>query len=630
MAAKLDKEMLAKNQFWIGLGVFVLCWLIGVILVMAGGDDKPKKAWEDAKGKVEKAKSPRPKTAAYQEPWNKHGETYSHHKDKVWRTAWEWQKDMYTWPEDPDHRIKWPLYPEEPFASTPTEDVNAREKYRNLLYKTQFDGLEQAMTPVEFAGGFDRIVPKQTWDPQRTPTREEIWLAQEDFWVRRELLSVVREAVDAVAWFKEVKVDPKEKLPEGILGRRLFRNPNWELNLLFEKVKDRPQWVISGKSTIKNINVAEVSQILANPRTGKGLPFRLWNPQKGKYDFEVSGEALAYGEQAELKETYKADPINLQKDDFAVEQVLEWELSPVRRIDLLELGKPAQSHRTILTALKIREDLKKLDPEPAEPAAAPAAGAGGAPGAGGPPGGRGSMMGGGMAGPGGAAAATVDSTRVNQIPRPRYLHVKEQARHLPIAMRLIVDQNHINDVLGAVANSRLRVQVTQVTMLHTPNVQRGSHESATTSYGGSGMMPGGPRPGAGAAMGGMFGSAMGGGFRGSMQPPGMGSGPRGGGDGRGGGRPGMRPPVNPSGSAGAPGRPGMGSSPPPGAGPGTRPGGAPGSSPEATAIAPQDNARLVELVVYGLATLYERFPPRSKDAAPGTPAGTPTPTAPKP
>src|SRR5262249_61622859 len=54
-------------------------------------------------------------------------------------------------------------------------------------------------------------------------------------------------------------------------------------------------------------------------------------------------------------------------------------------------------------------------------------------------------------------------TPINKVNRVRYLAVTTTtsnnstltiARHLPIAMRLIVDQSHVHDVLTAVANSR--------------------------------------------------------------------------------------------------------------------------------------------------------------------------------
>jgi hypothetical protein len=53
---------------------------------------------------------------------------------------------------------------------------------------------------------------------------------------------------------------------------------------------------------------------------------------------------------------------------------------------------------------------------------------------------------------------------------------------------------------------------------------------------------------------------------------------------------------------------------PGGPGPGEGPGG-----PDGTASQVQDTAVLMELTVYGIATLYERFPPKPKSAESTTP-----------
>ncbi len=55
--------------------------------------------------------------------------------------------------------------------------------------------------------------------------------------------------------------------------------------------------------------------------------------------------------------------------------------------------------------------------------------------------------------------------------RNRYLMATEQARHLPIAMVLVVEPEHVNDVLIAVANSPLRIQTTQVAF-HQVSISR--------------------------------------------------------------------------------------------------------------------------------------------------------------
>src|SRR5262249_24851854 len=63
-----------------------------------------------------------------------------------------------------------------------------------------------------------------------------------------------------------------------------------------------------------------------------------------------------------------------------------------------------------------------------------------------------------MGGMGGAANSNLTP---NGLERLRYLDRTDQVRHMAIGMVLVVDQAHIQDVLRALANSRLRFQPTQ-------------------------------------------------------------------------------------------------------------------------------------------------------------------------
>lgn len=613
----LDAEALKKHQFWIVLGAFAVLWIVAVVMVKVSANDGPKKKFDAAKTSIKGALSKGVKTEAYQKPWNEHGKKFRDHKDVIWKQAWDQQKDMYTWPDS--MKIQ-PQYIDDTFGPTTETDLDNRTRYRTTWYDEQFvyapdekeKGFAPYVAPVEFAGGnFFGIFPKQVWDRGVTPTREEIWLAQEDYWVRREMLIIIRNALDSVALLKEVPPkDPKakEELPPGVVLKKVFRNSIWELTLLFEpKEAGGKALVVSEKSTIKNINAAERTMLLANPKTNRGLPFRVVQPP-GFFEIQVSGEPLPYGASTEIKKRWSVspvDPMNATKP-MVVEQVLDWEISPIRRIDQLALAH--HSHRTVTAGLKVNEALKKLDPDPdGGTEGAPAAGAPGTEGAGatgsnpmaamskmGP-----SMGMGGAMGPG---AGGGDVTRINGIPRERYMHVTPQCRHLPIAMRLVVDQAHIHDVLAAIANSRLRIQVTQVTLHHTVD-QRPTPVAA-----------------AGGAAGGTTRPPTGGGTSGGLGDPGGMSGMmsammgRFGGGGSGGltGRP-----FQPGQTGRQVGEGVMGGS-------GGAPGVAGGSGGQAAGGGMfQDTAQLVELSVYGIASLYERFPARAPKAADAT---TTTPT----
>src|SRR5205085_7495160 len=132
-------------------------------------------------------------------------------------------------------------------------------------------------------------------EKERPPPREEIWLAQEDFWVKRELLNTIKDALDAVrkmSW-KEVK-----DLPAGVVSRYRFRNESagWELDLLIEQGegKGARQLVIGKGSEIKNIHPSRRIQALANPRTAKPLAFLL-RQGPATATLKIEGEPLPWG-----------------------------------------------------------------------------------------------------------------------------------------------------------------------------------------------------------------------------------------------------------------------------------------------------------------------------------------------
>jgi hypothetical protein len=126
--------------------------------------------------------------------------------------------------------------------------------------------------------------------------------------------------------------------------------------------------------------------------------------------------------------------------------------------------------------------------------------------------------------------------------------VTPQCRHLPLGMVLILDQQYVPDVLAAIANSRLRIQVTQVQIQHVRNIK--PEAPPTTGNAGAGNPPG-------------------------NNPPAGGSGPVG---------------MNQGGGNVA-----------------TTKG----------AAKSEEDPNLVELAIYGIAAIYERFDPNKVNASPG-------------
>jgi hypothetical protein len=204
-----------------------------------------------------------------------------------------------------------------------------------------------------------------------------------------------------------------------------------------------------------------------------------------------------------------------------------------------------------------------------------------------------------MGGPGGVAGVMAGGANVGppsivlDLNQKRYIDVTDQVRRMPVALVLVVDQLFLQDTLVAYANSSLRFQVTQ----YHWNRFRGTITTGTEGVLTGGFGSGRPGPG-----GGFPGSGAGypGGFGGSSSETGSPGGPP--------GKPGRGP-----GSSGFGPPPAMGSSgfgPPSGVGGGSSEGGfgfgGVGSMGSTTADA-QASAGLVELTVYGIVTIYEKY-----------------------
>ena len=134
---------------------------------------------------------------------------------------------------------------------------------------------------VAFKGGYDSAGYNAVMNPidfddaaMRTPDAEECWLAQEDFWVKRELLYVVRDAVLMAA-----RLDPVAEATdqgrcagqgrEGRQRRQSSGSPGLPQRQLGSDAAVRQgrqgQLRISPDSRIKNIHVSHREQMLGNP-----------------------------------------------------------------------------------------------------------------------------------------------------------------------------------------------------------------------------------------------------------------------------------------------------------------------------------------------------------------------------
>ena len=182
----------------------------------------------------------------------------------------------------------------------------------------------------------------------------------------------------------------------------------------------------------------------------------------------------------------------------------------------------------------------------------------------------------------GSATSGPASQTFNGLERKRYISRTDQVRGVPIGLSLIADQSFVQDALTAVSNCKLRFQTVQSNLTR----YRGSVTYANSSTEeGAGPKPGVPGPGV---------PGPGGPSLGSLGPP--------------------------------PGSPMVGT----GAGP---PAGYPGSGGNTPRSSNEDQvaSNLVEMTLYGIASLYEKFEVVKKDeSTTKDPVAPPTPAPPTP
>ncbi|MSR31285.1 MAG: hypothetical protein EXR99_07255 [Gemmataceae bacterium] len=636
---KVDLKKIMKYRFWIGLGTLSLCLAVLAFFQMTTSlGAKEKKDFED-KLKSVKGLSDF-KNEKFLPSWSEREEKLRKQLDEIWDKAWRPQSIIQTWFAEPfwekdndlktgkviwkqvtptiPHRLTWNRNTGDWDWKFPSETVDGTtlDFYKDTLYITQFASFEKELAdagfPVEFGGGFNSLMGPVRWN-RGTPTAEEVWISQEDFWVKREIIRDIKRALDSIALLHPDAIGKEEKTPAGAAQRKRFYNNFWELDLMFET--DGREKFISSQSRVMNVHLQQRAMTLDNPNSGTSTEFLLTQGQT-KVKLKVQGEPLGYGQSREFLKTRQVVPFSFDPaKDFTVEQSFSPRNSPVRAVANLALAHRSHRMANISLVSRSEEVLKK---EKAEGAADPGSGGGGpmgpggpggpmgpggAPGgpppmaAGGPGGFRGSNEGEGgfgrSGGFGGNRSGALDGTMVNFIERGRYIQATKQCRHIPFGINLVVDQTVMNEILAALANSKLRVQLTQFHYQHVPGFQS------------AGLIAGaftGEDPGAGG-----FG-------------PGGPGGPRGPGGFEGGGSGGPLRPMGPGGSKD--GGPGPGPGGPAGFGPGG-PGGpgimGPGG---AGPLGPVYETNLVEFTVYGVASLFERpgappIPPTGENPGPG-------------
>ncbi|MCS7022921.1 MAG: hypothetical protein NZU63_13965 [Gemmataceae bacterium] len=528
-------------------------------------------------------------------------------------------------------------------------------------------GIADMVAPMQFLGGWQSVLRHVARFPERQLTSEQIWLLMEDYWVQRALLLDLKSVNDQIGTFQPVVYqeatgqiidDPTN--PQGPQNplRRRFQSRIWEVTL---EVKQRGnQRYLEG--TLRNLT--DRVQILGLNRS---MILKVWldaGPNGSvegiePVEFRIGGEyvpgrgAVRVAKDAQGKDiTIPADRVDIKPDPndqnlskypnvippgvnitriVKVEQVFDPATVPIRRIDALALGYTDSRWAMKTKLLKPKFPAFEKEEESSGSAGAtagpPGPGTTGSSLSGPPPGTVGAGVGspdseypgmGGMPGLGGPGrttqgtlmgAGTLES--VVDANRRRYVDITDQVRRMPVAMVVVVDQDYMQDVLLALANSPLRFQVTQVTWSRfRGKLDYGLGGGTLRSgdevlYSGPGELGEGFNLGPGAAYPGS------GGFGGPPGPIGTGG-------------PGIPPGIGSGGFAAPPGPGGYGSGGYGSGGYGTLGPALPGSGGVLSEA--QLTSGLIELSIYGIVSLYEKYTPAGESTTLSSP-GTTTPGA---
>src|SRR5262249_48313380 len=121
------------------------------------------------------------------------------------------------------------------------------------IFKVQVpDTKKTLLEPVKYKDDdWKKVLRRYIRKWENNATIEEVWLAQEDFWVYRELLRALKDANTTVARFTPVEVKGvKLDAAAGEVARQRFENRYWQVDLALSITKDGKP-MVSGK--IKNI-----------------------------------------------------------------------------------------------------------------------------------------------------------------------------------------------------------------------------------------------------------------------------------------------------------------------------------------------------------------------------------------
>ncbi len=642
----VTKETLKKHHFWILVGITPLLVLIAVIMIDTGvgaAIDKKNAEHKTAKDALKGKESP--KSDTFINLFGVQLTQLGKKKTDLWKENWERQiglgiakvngKDVLV--QDVSRNLlRWPNskllarfnYTSE-YATTktqlkfgdriPDEQGEDGEFKKQEYYLAEFSnpylkdsarepekrtGMADRIYPTTFAGsGWSSVLRHVQAGPggwgDFKPTSEQLWLALEDIWVQRAMLNAIKSVNDQIGDFDRApRYDANGAKLEDSNLERAFSSRTWYLTL---KATQRPgdsRFVLTG--TLRNMT--DRLQLLG---TGNMMVLNVWlstAPNAQPIQFRIGGEFVPGGATIAIAQSDEhVLPAGTAVEEIAkVQQTFDLRTVPIRRIDHLAMGYRDSRYAAFPLLLPLFASYKKEADAAAATASTssdagpssgtqmgplPSTGGGnkpaGAPGSGGS---GGAAEATGLLEGGGSVASVLDGNK------KRYIDVTNQIRRMPVAITIVVDQAYIQDVLLAYANLPMRFQITQY---HWQRF-RGNLGSGAGGSGGPGLSGGdseigGPARGFEGSGGIKFGSSGS-----SFGPPG-GLGPMGFGGPMGPGGPmGFGGPIGPGGPMGSPG----------------------GGGSLTTISDAQLSAGLVELTIYGIVSLYEKYEVTETPATP--------------
>ena len=313
----------------------------------------------------------------------------------------------------------------------PLDDKNhGVVQLRDWLYR------KDSVPPDNVDQAFIRYVTEAPWKVNLDISKEA-WIAQENLWIQQDIYRMIGEANKEVSHFRPTS-NAKAKTQS-------FQNSYFDLDLSLDaekkltfKIKNR----LSRRQSIDLTFQVKMSKEASDP------------PEIIK----ISGAALLPKGDKNGKDSHTEEPVKLGKQErtgiYGVDQVLTWQTAAVKRIDQIALGSNGQddmshAHRTFPEGLIPFEEADKGV-------------AGNQIANKGPRGRKGGPVVPFKLAPANAGGVGNNGGLDHGLWRDRYIEISEQSRRIPVAIVVIADQEHVDRVLTAFNNSRLRFLQTQV------------------------------------------------------------------------------------------------------------------------------------------------------------------------